>query len=74
MELVPKVTVLPVVTTLDIAAERVLTGALESELQGCFVIGVNPDGSLYFASSMADGGDVLWWMAVAKKQLLEVGA
>lgn len=74
MKIIPKVTVLPVVTTLDIPTERILNGALAAELQGCFVAGVNADGSLYFASSFADGGDVLWWMEKSKKRLLGVQA
>ena len=29
------------------------------------------DGDLYFASTMADGGEVLWLMEQCKKRLLE---
>lgn len=72
MKLVDKVTVLPVVTSLDIPTERVLTAALEAELKNAFVIGVDKDGELYFASSMADGGAVLWWMEKAKAALLDI--
>ena len=73
MNLVPKVTVLPVITTLDLKAERVLNTALTANLAGCFVVGVDSQGKLYFASTYADGGEVLWWMEKAKKALLEVG-
>ena len=72
MKIVPKVTVLPVITTLDIPTERVLQGALDAELSGCFVVGLTADGDLYFSSSFADGGDVLWWMEKAKLALLAV--
>lgn len=72
MNIVPKVTLLPVVTTLDVDAERVLNAALESKMKGCVVIGETEDGELYFASSWADGGDVLWWMEKAKLALLGV--
>lgn len=70
MNIVPKVTILPVITTLDVDAERVLNAALESKMKGCVVIGENEDGELCFASSWADGGTALWWMEKAKKELL----
>lgn len=73
MKIVPKVTVLQTVTTLDIPTERVLQSALDAKLDGCFVVGLDADGELYFASSFADGGSVLWWMEKAKKALLAVG-
>lgn len=72
MKLVDKVTVLPVVTSLDIPTERVLNAALDAKLQNVFVVGVDEDGELYFASSMADGGTVLWWMEKAKAALLDI--
>lgn len=72
MKLVDKVTVLPVITTLDIPTERILNAAISAELQNCFVVGVDKDGELYFASSMADGGSVLWWMEKAKVALLDI--
>lgn len=72
MNLVPKVSILPVVTTLDVDAERILNAAIKIPLQGCFVIGQDEDGGLYFSSSWADGGEILWWMEKAKKALLDV--
>lgn len=60
-------------TTLDIAAERVLEGAHEARLASAVVIGHAENGDFYFASSIADGGDVLWLLEVAKKKLLEMG-
>lgn len=72
MKIVSNVTVLKTVTTLDIPTERILNGALEQPLNGCIVIGENADGELYFASSFADGGTVLWWMEKAKLALLGV--
>ena len=70
MKIVPNVLVLPVVTKHDIPTERVLNAALAAELSGCFVVGVDASGEMYFASSFADGGDVLWWIcwpAAAKR-------
>ena len=72
LKLAPNVTVLETVTTLDIPTERVLNDALEQKLQSCFIVGKDENGDLYFASSMADGGDVLWWMEQAKLALLQV--
>lgn len=60
------------ITTLDIPPARVLSKAVDAALQSCVVIGYREDGSFYFASSVADGGEVLWLMEVAKKRLLEV--
>ena len=74
MKLVDNVTVLPVVTSLDIPCERLLTAALESTLQRVVIIGTDANGEFYFASSMADGGDVLWWLEIAKRKLLEIGS
>lgn len=61
---------LPVVTSLDIPCERILRKAAEADLQTAIVIGRDQDGELYFASSVADGGDVLWLMEIAKKALI----
>ena len=69
LKAVPTVTVLPVTTTLDQPCERILNGALEAPLRQVIVIGFDADMELYFASSMADGGDVLWWLEVAKRRL-----
>ena len=71
LKLTPKVTVLPVLTPLDVPCERILNAALESTLQKVVLVGVDADGEMYFASSMADGGDALWWLEKAKKALLE---
>lgn len=71
MKLVDNVTVLPVATTLDLDAKRVLTAALKAQLQGAIVLGADADGQLYFASSYADGGTVPWWMEKAKLSLME---
>ena len=72
MKLVEKVTVLPVVTTLDLDVERVLQAAIDAKLSFVFVIGANAEGQLYFASSKSDGGEVLWWMEKAKHALMRI--
>lgn len=72
LEIVPKVTILPVETRLPVPVERILEAALESKMQRCIIIGEDENGELYFASSDADGGTVLWWMEKAKKALLDI--
>lgn len=59
------------VTTLDLDADQVLESAL-GKLNGVVVVGFNKDGQEYFASSYADGGEVLWLFERAKKRLLEM--
>jgi hypothetical protein len=66
------VVILPVVTTLDIPAERVLSAAAEAGLTEVVVVGRDKDGDEYFASSLADGGDVLWHLERAKLRLLRM--
>lgn len=70
MEIVKNVVVLPVVTTLDLSVERVLQAAIDAQPAYVVVIGEDKDGGLYFASSKSDGGEVLWWMEKAKKELM----
>jgi hypothetical protein len=72
MKLVDNVTVLNVITSLPIPVERVLSEAMKAEPQIAIVIGQDKDGALYFASSEADGGTVLWWMEKAKRALMEI--
>ena len=60
------------VTRHDIPAERVLSRAAEADLEPCIVLGMTPDGNLYFSASMADGGDAMWLMELAKHSLLSV--
>ena len=59
------------ITRLDLSPDRVLDAAV-GELDGVVILGYKKDGSEYFASSYADGGDVLWLLGRLKKQLLEV--
>jgi hypothetical protein len=67
------VVILPVVTTIPIPVERILTQAMKADLKMCIIIGENEDGSLYFSSSEPDGGDVLWQLEKAKLALLHIG-
>ena len=72
MKIVENVIVLPVVTTLALPVERVLQAAIDAAPQIVIVMGQDKDGGLYFSSSVADGGEVLWWMEKAKIALLRV--
>jgi len=59
------------VTSLDMPPERVLSEAIEHDLETVLIIGRTKDGELYFEGSSADGGDALWLMELAKKALME---
>lgn len=67
-----KVVDLDCVTRLDLPSERVLQKAIDAAVQEVVVIGYDKDGEFYFASSKADGGDVLWLLEQAKKRLMEI--
>ncbi len=60
------------ITRLDIDSDRVLNGAI-GKLDRVVIAGVDKDGNEYFASSMADGADALWYLERCKKALLEIG-
>ena len=67
------ITDIGIATTMDTSVERTLYRASEKCLKSVIVMGWTEDGDIYFKSSKADGGDVLWLMENAKKSLLEVG-
>jgi hypothetical protein len=67
------VVILPVVTRLDLPAQRTLDAACDANLETAVVIGWDADGDFYFASNKADGGDVLWLLELAKRKLFEAG-
>lgn len=64
------VLILPVVTRLDVPAERILQAALDADLDKVVIAGYTKEGDHYFASSVADGGTVLWLIEKLKKELL----
>jgi hypothetical protein len=66
------VVILPVITTLDVPAERVLEQAAQKGLAHVVVLGYDNDGEEFFASSYADGSDVLWLLERLKAQLLAI--
>ena len=62
---------LPVITTLDLSPDRVLEAA-KGNLEIAIIVGVDKEGDFYFSSTKADGGEVLWWLEMAKRKLFEV--
>lgn len=58
------------ITKLDIDPQVVLEGASKAGMKVAIVIGYDADGAEYFASSAADGADVLWHLERAKLRLL----
>jgi hypothetical protein len=65
-----KIINLPCVTLHDIPADRILQAALDRGLTDAVVLGYDADGDEYFASSIADGADVLWLLERCKLMLL----
>ncbi len=71
-----KIIPLGCVTRLDLPADRIIDALREADLEGVVVMGYRREeagGELYFASSYAEGGMVLWLMEQCKRQLLAVG-
>lgn len=60
------------ITSLDLPVDRILDEAKGKGLTGVVLLGMLEDGGQYFASSIADGGDILWLLEMCKKQLLEM--
>lgn len=58
------------ITKLDLPPDRILEDAL-GKLEGVVILGYTKEGDEFFASSYADGGNVLWLLERLKKQLLE---
>lgn len=67
------VVTLNVVTRLDLPVERIWNSAKEGELKTMIVIGEEQDGTFFFASTKADGPEVLWLIEQAKLRLLKSG-
>lgn len=60
---------LPCVTSLDLQPDVVLESAV-SKLKTVVIMGYDHDGEEYFASSVADGGEMMWLMERVKHRLL----
>jgi hypothetical protein len=66
------VVTLPVITTLPLDPNRVLRRALEAGMTEVVIIGYTKDGEEYFASSVGDGGSVVWHLERAKHKLIKM--
>ena len=60
------------ITRLDLPPDRVLESAI-GEFKGVVLIGYDKEGREYFATSYADGGEVLWLLERCKMELLNSG-
>ena len=60
------------ITYLDRPTEDVLEDAKEECTKAVLVLGYDDDGFMYFSSSLADGGEVIWLLEKAKQALLEM--
>ncbi len=61
------------ITKLDLHPDRILDAAKEFDLTDVVIIGYDSNEDFYFASSKADGAEVLWLLELGKKKLLEIG-
>ena len=59
------------ITSLDLDPDVVLEHT-KGKLEGFLIAGYDKDGNEYFASTYADGGDVLWLLERMKLRLLSV--
>lgn len=59
------------ITYLDMPADRILEDAL-GKLDSVVIMGYDKEGEEVFASSIADGGSVLWMLEQCKLKLLKV--
>ena len=57
------------VTRLDLPVDRVLEQA-KDHMEHVVLMGWDKDGDLYFASTFANGGEVLWLMEKCKEALM----
>lgn len=57
------------VTRLNLPPDRILEGA-KGKLESVLIMGQQDNGEWYFASSVADGGTVLWMMEKLKLLLM----
>lgn len=62
---------LPVITRLNLDADRVLEN-LKGKLDGFILAGYDKAGEMFFSSTYADGGEVLWLLEHCKKDLLDI--
>jgi len=67
---VSNVVTLPVITRLNLNADRTLE-SLIGKLEGFVLSGWDKDGNEFFSTTFADGGEVLWLLERCKMVLME---
>jgi len=60
------------VTRLNLPVDRVLESAKDT-MTGVVLLGYDKEDNEYFASTFADGGDVLWLLRRCEQKLLDMG-
>jgi hypothetical protein len=58
-------------TRLDLDPDMILTAAV-GKLKDVVIVGYEANGDFYFASSQADGPEVLWMLKQAEQRLLAI--
>lgn len=59
------------VTTLDLDPDRTLEGC-KGILDNFILCGYDKEGEIFFSSTIADGGDVMWLLEKCKYYLMEI--
>lgn len=59
-------------TTNPIPPERVIDAARDASLESVLIVGIDESGELYLASSTSDGREMLWYLARAHHQLMQM--
>jgi hypothetical protein len=59
------------ITHLDLPPDRILNEAI-GNMESVVILGYDKEENEYFASSIADGADVVWLLEKCKKYLLEI--
>lgn len=60
------------ITRLDTDPAGVIASAAQADLTGVIILGFDSEGAEYFASSYADGGEVVWHLERAKFKLMQI--
>ena len=58
-------------TRIDSDPDQILSAAV-GKLAEVVIVGYEPDGSFYFASTRSSGPETLWLLAQAQRRLLEI--
>jgi hypothetical protein len=59
------------ITKMDLPPDRIIEAAI-GKMSEVVICGYNNEGKFYIASSVADGGSILWHLEHAKRTLLAI--